>query len=261
MIQVIGRTARIVTMLAADDDLSLEKLAETNALNHTTVCNILRSLMEVGWVERSGHGTYRITEYFRGLGAAPEWSPRLIAYLEHKLQTLAEDLTESVVCCTLRYNKVEVMAQGKFQHTLMINDKWLYAKLSLYTSVSGEVLCAGLPAEARRELYRLNPPTAHDLAADGDLAGYEKKLKRISDDGYNVSSNEKLGIKSWALPIYDDDHAVCACLGLSVPLIRLPQDGGMRFQKQMRKTAAEISRWLLKEKLSARHLMYLPFVY
>jgi len=258
MIQVIDRVAKIVGMLAAEDDLSLEKIAGANALNRGTVCNILRSLIEVGWVERSGCGTYRLTTCFRELGTTPEWDPKLIGYLEQKLRVLSDNLCESLVISTLRYSRIVVMAQAKFQHTLMINDERLYAKLSLYRSVSGEVLCAGLPAEVRRTLFRINPPTEHDLSDDGDLAGYERKLERIYADGSNISLNERLSIKSWAFPIYDDARSICASIGLSVPLARLPEDGGARFCSEMQKTAGEISRWLHKENFSAAHLIRLP---
>lgn len=260
MIQVIERIAKIIEMLATEGNSTLEKISVANALNHGTVCNILRSLIEAGWVERSGHGSYRLTGFFRELGNAPAWKPQLIAYLDKKLRSLADSIGESLVISTIRYSKVVVMSQADYEHSLMVNNQRIYAKMSLYTSVSGEVLCAGLAPRDRQQLYRVNPPTPRDLADDGDLDGYEKKLRRINSEGQNVSCNESLSIKSWAIPIYDNAHAICACIGLSVPLVRLPEDGGGRYLAEMRQTAAEISQWFAKVGITAQDIIRLPFV-
>ena len=141
----------------------------------------------------------------------------------------------------------------------MVNNNRLYARLSLYTSVSGEVLCAGLPHQTRQLLFNHRPLSELDLQGYKDSDGYEKKLDAIRDAGQNLSVNETLGIKSWALPIYDKKNAICAALGLSVPLVRLPQDKGENILLELYGIKDKISAWIAKKGYSSQDFMQLPF--
>ncbi|NMA19074.1 MAG: hypothetical protein GX927_00720 [Lentisphaerae bacterium] len=259
MIQVIGRVADIMEKLSSGGTFPLEKLAEATSLNHGTLCNILKSLIKVGWVQKCGWGNYCVTDYFRELGNIPQWDPVLISYLNQTLRELSERIQESAVISTLRYNTVVIMSEAEYQHTLMVNNNRLYARLSLYTSVSGEVLCAGLPHQTRQLLFKHRPLSELDLQGHQDSDGYEKKLDAIRDAGQNLSVNETLGIKSWALPIYDKKNAICAALGLSVPLVRLPQDKGENILLELYGIKDKISAWIAKKGYSSQDFMQLPF--
>ena len=48
MIQVIERVFRLLEELSLDGEVSLDSLARISALNRGTLCNILRSLIELG---------------------------------------------------------------------------------------------------------------------------------------------------------------------------------------------------------------------
>ena len=53
MIQVIGRVFAILEELSLDGEVSLDSLAGITGLNKGTLCNILRTLIELGYIRRS----------------------------------------------------------------------------------------------------------------------------------------------------------------------------------------------------------------
>ena len=259
MIQVIGRVASVIKQLSTEEELTLAQLSAKGGLNHGTLCNILKSLIEVGWLAKNGRGQYRLSAEFRSLGVAREWNPEIIGFLNRKSGELSRRIRESVVISTLRYDRVAILSMASYQHTLMINDERFYARLSLYTSVSGEVLCAGLKKETRLALFRRCPLSEQDLEdCGGDVAGYEAKMERIYRAGNNVSSNEKLGIKSWALPVYDAEGGICACLGLSVPIVRLPEDEGAHILSELTSTRNAIAKWIANQGLLSGDFLRFP---
>lgn len=259
MIQVIQRIADIMNHLASGDDWTLGRLAQTTGVNNGTLCNLLKSLIAVGWIVKSERGSYRLSEAFRELGNPPQWNPELVNFLQEALADCSGKIRETVLAFTLHQDKIVTMAKATYQHTLMINDERFYARMSLYTSVSGEVLCAGLSPDQRQLVFACHPLTETDLQGETDVAGYEKKLDGIQAAGQNIAVNQRLGIKSWAVPIHDAQGEICACLGLSVPLVRLADDGGEAIIRELHETAVKISVWLARNGLRARQILKLPF--
>ena len=62
MIQVIDRVFNILEHLRDSQVLSLSCLAKRMGLNKSTLCNILKTMTDLGYVENDGSGNYRISE-------------------------------------------------------------------------------------------------------------------------------------------------------------------------------------------------------
>ena len=149
MIQVIGRVFAILEELSLDGEVALDSLAGITGLNKGTLCNILRSLIELGYVRRSRGSHYVLTDRIRELAAPEIFTGEEQEKIRGTVRSLAEATGESGVLSILRGDRVSVVEQAQHQQPLMVNTGEIYAALSLYHSVSGRILLTGLTASQR----------------------------------------------------------------------------------------------------------------
>ncbi len=244
MIQVIERAVKIMEELALDGEVPLESMVRLHGLNKGTLCNIMRTLIELKWVERCGHGNYRLSEHFRELCNSPEWDKRGVEIMQGAVLDLSRELRESVVISTLRRRRLVVVVQAQYQRELMINQVIYYAKLSLFTSVSGRAICAFLPPAERRAIYSLCDAVPDEPNRPGSFEEFEAVLAEVRQAGISIMTNRHLGIKSFAVPVLDSNGMVCASLGLTMPLSRLPEDGGEHIVTELRRANTLLMRKL-----------------
>lgn len=250
MIQVVERAVKILEELALDGEVPLESMVRLSGLNKGTLCNILRSLIDMNWVEKCGRGNYRLSSHFRELCDAPAWDKHGVELMQQAVSELSSEVRESVVISTLRCRRLVVMVQAQYQRELMINQVVYYAKLSIYGSVSGRVICACLPPSVRKSIYE------QYISGLGEeerisLADFESVLSEVRENGISIMTNNKLGIKSFAVPVLDSRGSVCASLGLTMPLSRLPEDGGAGIVAALRRANHRLMRRLAVDGFSA----------
>jgi DNA-binding IclR family transcriptional regulator len=122
MIQVIERTFSIMELLSPDRGVSLDRLTRSTGLNKGTLCNILKSLVELGYVQKEGNGTYIISRRFYALAQPYSQDKRLVELADYYVKTLATETRESGVAAILNHdNKVEIIAQDQFNRVVMVN--------------------------------------------------------------------------------------------------------------------------------------------
>ncbi len=251
MIQVLKRSFRILEELALDGEVSLENLARISSLNKGTLCNILKSLIELGYVSKSARGYYTLSDSFRNLCRTPVWGETESTIMKRAAEELAVELEESVVISTLRDRRVAIIAQYQFQRHLMVNHVVYYARLSLYHSVSGRVLLSFLQAEERRRLFDLYGEPGGEWDNIQDFETLETAAATIRENAFSEMTNIDEGIKSFAVPVFDREGKICAALGMTLPISRLKPDLISRLQQK----AAQISLLLAEKNLRGTNLL------
>ena len=240
MIQVIGRVFAILEELSLDGEVSLESLARITGLNKGTLCNILRTLIELGYIRRSRSSHYELTDRFRGLCGPELHSPSEMESFRQEVHALAESTEESGVLSELRADRVAVVVQSQHQRTLMVNAVELYAALSLYHSVSGRILVSYLSAGQRADLCgRIGFPGAQWDGIDS-LPQLETTCREIRQTAISVMENPEQEIIAFAVPVFRPAGKVMA-LGLTMPLMRCPQTVREKITAELRLHAAKIS--------------------
>ena len=240
MIQVIGRVFTILEELSLDGEVSLESLARITELNKGTLCNILRTLIELGYVRRTRSSHYELTDRFRGLCGPELHSPSEMESFRREVHALAESTQESGMLSELRADRVAVVVQSQHQRTLMVNAVELYAALSLYHSVSGRILVSYLSAEQRADLCgRIGFPGAQWDGIDS-LPQLENACRKIRQSSISVMENPEQEIIAFAVPVFSPEGKIMA-LGLTMPLMRCPQTVREKIIAELRLHAAKIS--------------------
>ncbi len=257
MIQVIERSFRLIERLASDGCNTLDAMSNLTGINKGTLCNILKTLSELGYVEKNGRGSYRLTERFRELCNPPVWGEHEVFLMRHATDELANELKESVVISTLRQLRVEIIAQTQYQQPLMVNQVF-YSKLSLYTSVSGRVLCSFLPEASRKKLFQVCGAPDEQWDNAGTPEQFETATGEVRRNGSSVMTNLRIGIKSFAIPVCDGAGDLCASLGVTIPLSRVPERGWESILPALERVGVKLSRRIAAEGFSARNFISLP---
>lgn len=240
MIQVIERTFAILEELSLDGEVSLESLARITGLNKGTLCNILRTMIELGYVSRPRSSHYSLTGRFRELAQEEMFSPVEIEAFRKCVNSLAESTGESGVLAVMRGDRIAVTAQAQYQRALMINPFEIYAALSLYRSVSGRILVSNLSVQERKALCaRTGYPGAdwEDISSSAEL---EISCKKIRQSGISIMENPVEQIISFAVPVFHSSGKVMS-LGLTMPMMRCRAGERNRIIKLLKEHAAAIS--------------------
>lgn len=248
MIQVLTRTFAIFQELSRKGECSLEELACATRLNKGTLCNILRTLIELDCVAKSMRGCYRIGKGFYSL-ARNHTAEKYKETAQSIAESLAKELGESVVISTLRNDRVEIIsqAQAQVQHHLMVNPEIFYNNLSLYHSVSGRILYSFLPLADRMHLFEIYGAPLEQWDGYPDFYALEAAAEAIRADSLSVMTNLSEGIKSFAIPLYDHTGCISAALGVTLPIFRLPAEPEKTLLGPMRNAAGNFRNALTEQ--------------
>jgi len=240
MIQVVERVFSILEELSLDGEVSLDSLARITGLNKGTLCNILRSMIELGYVLRTRESHYVLSDRFRELAGSEIFTAAELERMRRIVASLAEATGESGVLSVLRGDRVAVVTQAQHSRPLMINPVEVYAALSLYHSVSGRILVAHLTPEQRTALVgRLGFPGEQWDGIDS-LPVFEKVCRKIRREALSVMKNAEQGIIAFAVPVVRPSGSFLS-LGLTMPLMRCTAEVRRRIPVLLHEHAAGLS--------------------
>ena len=230
MIQVIERVFRIMEELSLDGEVSLEALARISKLNKGTLCNILRSLIELGYARRTREGHYQLSDKIKELA---------LEKMQNCVISLAEATGESGVIGILRHTKVAIAAQAQYQRSLMVNTHEIYAGLSLFGSVTGRILFAYVSPEERSLICRQTgfPGALWDDADSPEKV--ETVCAAVRSKKITIMENPATEIISFAVPVTFGEKTIS--LGLTMPLFRCNTAERKRIVKILKEHAALLS--------------------
>ena len=250
MIQVIERVFTILEELSLDGEVSLESLANLTGLNRGTLCNILRSLIELGYVKRSRSSHYELTSRFRELVNGVHFPENEKAIFRQTVESIAESTGESGVLSIMHGDRVAVVTQAQHPRVLMLNTIEIYAALSLYHSVSGRILVSHMDQDARIGLCSRTGFPGSEWDDTESFEELEKTCSKIRRDGISVMKNPKLGIISFAVPVFWKDNVMS--LGLTMPIFRCSFAERKTIIEQLKQHADRLSRTSGRRKYGRR---------
>jgi DNA-binding IclR family transcriptional regulator len=230
MIQVVQKLFRILELMRDGEAVSIKYLAAETGYDKGSLCNLLKTLVDLGYLEKPGSGQYRLTEKFAALGMQRRRAEEVERVCTRCAARLAERTEESGVVSTLRNGKVEILAQAQHPRRVMVQISH-YRDLSLYHSASGRALLCGMEAEEAERLAReTGLPASGQWPHTGSLAAFRRGLRELRAQNPVVLVNLQSEISSFAVPVRDGEGRLCAALGLTVPVFRMtPESQGHLF--------------------------------
>lgn len=237
--------------------VSLDAIAQSTKLNKGTLCNILKTMVALGYLEKCGIGSYQISGKFIAL-SRPFYRNETIVELSSRFaHSLSDQTQESGVVSTLRMGKVHILAQAQHQRQVMINFSY-YKDLSLYHSVSGRVLLAYLDNTKSVEMTKAIGLPGKEWDNINTLEDLKKATATIRDAGMSIMHNPVHEITSYAMPVVDATGKICAALGLTVPVFRLGNNNESRIIESLRVNSREMSNTVAFQCLKQSDFMCVP---
>ena len=113
MIQVVNRAFGILEHLAANGSTTVKELAETTRLKKSTLCNILKTLVELGYVTKTQRGRYQVGSRLAEVVYPQFQHEALVRLGRETVVALADATAESVQLAVLRKGERYIIAEAR----------------------------------------------------------------------------------------------------------------------------------------------------
>jgi DNA-binding IclR family transcriptional regulator len=203
--QSLVRGAHLLAALSQrSEGATVAELCRAVDLPRTTVARLLATLVEIGFVERSG-ATWSIGRELTRIGRAARPFGRLIDVSRPLLEQLAVEVHESVVLQMINSSwEAQVIVQVD-PPALVGLTNWMERRFAgeLHASAAGKLALSQVSDE--EAVFRVRQPLpAYTPVTITDLGSLLVELERIRRQGYAETVDElELGLTGNAVPIYD----------------------------------------------------------
>lgn len=236
MIQVINRAIDILELLSRniDQKLGLGDIANHLELNHSTCANIIKTLINRGYVEKENG--YRLGPKAFYLGGDFSSQSTLLFKAMESLKLLNQTINEACILAVLRENIRITLHKEMSEHELQATTR---DEKNAYLTATGRVLIANMNDQEKLHYikkYGLPKGMWPEVLDHNDLL---TKLSNIVTEGIAIhyAESEIVGI-AVALT---QDNIVHASIGIYLPISRFTDQKKDFLIKQLKKTANEIN--------------------
>lgn len=236
MIQVLNRAFDILELLSRnlDKEHSLSEIANPLNLNHGTCANIIKTMVNRGYIEKKkgyflGRQSYYLTNNFFN-------ETEIVNCALDPMKNLSKILNESCVLSILKNNSRRTLHKETVVRELQANPS---DEINAYQTATGKLLLAYLePADRNAFIKTYGLPGAMWKGVDSER-GLIDELQRINKSGYAIHYTEA-NIVGVAMPICDKKQVV-AGLGVYLPENRYSKTMEEKILENLAETAKVIS--------------------
>lgn len=217
MIQVIARLFQSLEIIAGSKALSLKKLSDKTGLKKTTLFTILKTTIELGYLEQDSEGNYYLSPKFVELTGEKNRMVLLKGIAEERLKNLSAETGEASVFVVYEDGMRRVLAQHSGSHLITVSPKVIEDE-DFYSYVSGRMLLAWIDAEERKKvMFKIGKPGDRwpEIRNEKDLeAGFAK----LRDDKVHTILRGEL--TNLGVGVMRPEKKLYGVLGLYLPTSR-----------------------------------------
>ena len=238
----LARGLRILELLAVNEEMSASRLAVDLETSRAVAHRFLSTLRDLGYVEKSDTGRFRLTFKVVELGMQKLDGFEIRNIAHPYMQQLAMAFGETV--------NLGHWDNGAIVHLDKINSKEILrldvgmgAAAPAYCTGLGKALLAYLPDDEVEAYLASTALTAMSPKTITGTAALWNEIAQIRERGYAVDDEElTLGLRCVAAPIFD--HAGCAVYALSVsgPSLRMTEEKLCSIREKLLPICRQISR-------------------
>jgi DNA-binding IclR family transcriptional regulator len=221
VIKVIAKTFDILELLEEHNRLSLKEVAEKTGNKKTTAANILRSLVDLGYLQQDVANNYLLSRKLYALGAANYKKDILAGVSEQVARDLAARIREAVVVAIYEKGERYTITESNVADQGIIVNTNMYKNVSIYNTATGRILLAFIEEAELNKLIRSKglpkkeewpeAVTRTNMVACLERIRQERLVKMVTHDG---------NVHALAVPVEGPDGTVWAALGVYLPIIR-----------------------------------------
>ncbi len=236
MIQVLARAFGILEGLSSKGSASVKELAVLTGLKKSTLCNILRTLLDLGCLTKTERGSYRLGPKL-GEIARPQLQQDALARLGREaVLALADASGEAAQVVVLRDGERYIMAEGRSRRDLIVNTVKL--GITAVGSATGRVLLAYQDEAALKEAVR--KAQARGGETGESLSELKEALKKTRKDGLSENRPRDREVVGLGVPVFCGAE-VAAALGVYLPSVRFRGKHRTEVIELLRRAGKELS--------------------
>lgn len=243
MIQVINRAFNIMEVIAqnTDKEWGLSEIADTLGLNHGTCANILKTLVQRGYVEQAGlKKGYKLGYMAYKLTNSNEYNAKLLRIAQKPIDDLCRAINETVILSVIKNNKRVLVYEAVCDHDIQIRTSF---EQNVYQATTGRVILAHYsPKELSDFISVVGLPTPEawpGTQTEDDLMHALNDIRQ-KDIEITCNSNHVVGLAS---PLFLNNK-ILAGLGVYLPDIRFSKAEQKHIVSEMQRTTNLINETL-----------------
>ncbi|OHD65961.1 MAG: hypothetical protein A2096_02920 [Spirochaetes bacterium GWF1_41_5] len=239
MILVIKKTSAVTAFICRANGVQMKDIAAHTGIGLTTVCNIIKTLVNIGWVQKKEN------KYFAGPEilslTAPHFRFAALSFTAGQyVKKLAKELNEGAVLACIR--GYELFNIHKFipDNEIVVNP--IKRGLgSIYTNATGRILLAYMTPEEISEIIRHCGEPSEFWTEINNYEHLKNELAKIKKNGYCLRRSENSLTAGLAVPVFSSDGSPWAALGIFLPASRLIKNNHQFVIKTLQKYSSIIS--------------------
>jgi DNA-binding IclR family transcriptional regulator len=219
MIQVVHRALNILEYVAKDGNKPklMGQIAQDMGLNTATCANIIKTLVQRGYLEKSDlQKGYIIGPQLKELTGKQQPHVKLIAAARIQMDLISEQLNEKCLLAVLKADKRQVIYKNNCSQVVQATTP---DEKKAYDSSTGRLLVAMLPDEALEKFVQNYGLPSSSIWPDADSpAKFMAQIQQIRKNRYALIEDSKqvIGIAS---PVFQQNELV-ASLSIYLPAFR-----------------------------------------
>lgn len=241
MIQVINRALDILELMASDRTklFTLSEITSHLNLNKATCANIIKTMVNRGYIEQHGRMTgYKLGPMSYLLTGNYYHKQELIAAASEPMAQLTEKLNEGCILAVLKNGERVILHEVKSTHELqVVNSK----EKEVYRTSTGRMILACMEKKEQINFIKKNGLPPND--AWPGITNEEElfcELQRLNKHQISLQVS-KTQIAGLAVPLFSDGKVI-ASLGVYLPLSRYKAAVQVTIAEELRKTGNEINK-------------------
>ena len=247
MIRVLDRAVSIIDAVAGHSEKSLSEISREVALPCNTTLRILSSLLGHGFIEQSGHKSYRLGRRILSLSTRVPYPPSLVEVTRPALQALSHLTQEDVGLAVIKDGNALIIQKVMGPHPLKIIDN-MSGLVPLHCGAFRKVLLAHQEPSwisdylDNTQFVRFTDTTVMDRAT------IEKELAAIRQQGYSYSYGEYIQDSTGiAVPLFGLYNEFLACIFIICPRMRITEERIHDLVQELLKTARAVHKHICGE--------------
>lgn len=245
LIQSIERALTALDFLVlqslSGEGATLQAVSERLGVAGPTAHNILKTMVQCGYVGRDAQGRYVLGPRCRDISRGSALSGGLLEAATGAVHALAERTGESVVLATLARGERHPVLRAEGQAVIRVSSS-VEVGAPFFSLVTGRVLAAWASPEELAEILSAQGLPGETWDGIGDELALSAALDAVRLAGHAGQAEEDRGLASLSVPVLAPGGQLVAALGVHLPAMRAQSERMARILDEMTTTAARLGR-------------------
>lgn len=247
-VMAVKKALDLLEMLIFQDigrnGIRLSDLADKLQVPDNTARNLLKTMIECGFVSQNSDSRYVVGEKCLQIGNLNKFSSgRIFNAINDALRHFNERINETVSFSVLSNGYRDVIAEAASRRTVRI----VYEQASIvniFTTATGRILSAYTSEDELSLIIERYGMPGKNWNNIRDIDSLKKELRQIQARGFDIFPTPDNEVYAFGCPVLDKESKLAGAIGCYAPQFRWPKEKHEEMINELKAAAAELSKIL-----------------